>query len=489
MAEASLRQGVERNDDEIASVNSENSTIMASNTSKEKTRRSSRTTKKDIENIENTMNMRLEQHDKQFSSLDEKISLLLSLFENRAPRPEVTMTSETVSISDGTSTRQPLISVENSLNKDYGISDSQLPADDNVSLHVSRAERQHIGLSESDSEQGSVHTQNNDNLCDDRFSKYLSKEQTSNEKQNLCEKFGEDACTKSKNRTGIVLEKNQIDILKDSWRADDPSHITAFKENYRHMFPIDESCETHFNVPKMDDSVDALLVKRFGFKAAFGKTPALFSKTMKSVERLAFQGQMAARMGLITTCYTQQALGVLLDSLQQKEPNIDLAVQNVRDIFALSTKTLDQVARTGASHHLIRRRATMHDTGLSEFKNYTSSIMKLPLTSEGVLGSQFDKSLKEKKELNKQLSEVLPEISVSKRTSSNTNSSVKRKTNFTISDSSAKKPRTDFGGSYNNDKSWSSQYRIPRSNYYRNDNKNKNTVSSFRTGGAKQNQS
>ena len=289
---------------------------MASNTTKEKTRRSSRTTKKDIENIENAMNMRLEQHDKQFSSLHEKITLLLSLFENRARRTEVAMTSETVSISDGTSTRQPLISAENSLNKDYGISDTQLPADDNVSLHVSRAERQHIGLSESDSEQGSVHTQNNDNLCDDRFSKYLSKEQRSNEKQNLCEIFGEDACIKSKNKTGIVLEKNQTDILKDSWRADNPSHITAFKENYRHMFPIDESCETQFNVSKMDDSVDALLVKRLGFKAAFGKTPSLFSKTMKSVERLAFQGQMAACMGLITTCYTQQALGVLLDSLQ-----------------------------------------------------------------------------------------------------------------------------------------------------------------------------
>ena len=56
----------------------------------------------------------------------------------------------------------------------------------------------------------------------------------------------------------------------------------------------------------------------------------------------------------------------------------------VRDIFALSTKTLDQISRTGAFHHLVRRRATMHDTGLSDYKNYASAIMKLPLTSEGV---------------------------------------------------------------------------------------------------------
>ena len=53
----------------------------------------------------------------------------------------------------------------------------------------------------------------------------------------------------------------------------------------------------------------------------------------------------------------------------------------------------------------------MHDTGLSEYKNHATAIMKLPLTSEGVLGSQFDKDLRDKKELNKQLSEVLPEIS------------------------------------------------------------------------------
>ena len=129
---------------------------------------------------------------------------------------------------------------------------------------------------------------------------------------------------------------------------------------------------------------------------------------------------MAARMGLITSCYTQQALGVLLDTLQQNEPNLDLAIQTVRDIFALSTKTLDQISRTGAFHHLVRRRATMHDTGLSDYKNYASAIMKLPLTSEGVFGSQFDKDLRDKKELNKQLSEVLPEISVNKRYQSNT---------------------------------------------------------------------
>ena len=52
----------------------------------------------------------------------------------------------------------------------------------------------------------------------------------------------------------------------------------------------------------MDDSVEALLIKRFGHKAGFSRVPSVVSKGMKAVERLSFQGQMAARMGLITSC-------------------------------------------------------------------------------------------------------------------------------------------------------------------------------------------
>ncbi|CAC5420875.1 unnamed protein product [Mytilus coruscus] len=96
-------------------------------------------------------------------------------------------------------------------------------------------------------------------------------------------------------------------------------------------------------------------------------------------------------MGWITTCYLQQASGNLLDILQSDTPNLDSAIQNVRDIFALTTKSLDQTARTGAFHHMIRRRATMYDT------------------ADGIFGSQFDAKMKEKTDRNKQLAQVLPD--------------------------------------------------------------------------------
>lgn len=49
----------------------------------------------------------------------------------------------------------------------------------------------------------------------------------------------------------------------------------------------------------------------------------------------------------------------------------------------------------------------MFDTGLSDYKDYSSTILSLPLTGDGVLGNQFDDELKAKTERNKQLAEVL----------------------------------------------------------------------------------
>ena len=106
MADAFLRQGKEtNNDDDIASVRSESSINMAS-----KKVRTPQTSKKDIDSLELKMNARLEQQEKQFSAMDEKLSSLISLFERLAQenRQHHSVTAETGLESD----RQPLISLE-----------------------------------------------------------------------------------------------------------------------------------------------------------------------------------------------------------------------------------------------------------------------------------------------------------------------------------------------------------------------------------------
>ena len=64
----------------------------------------------------------------------------------------------------------------------------------------------------------------------------------------------------------------------------------------------------------------------------------------------------------------------------------------------MTTKTLDQIGKAGAYHQMTRRKAAIFDTGLDDYKDYSSTIMSLSLTAEGVFGSQFDEKLKSRQE-------------------------------------------------------------------------------------------
>ena len=84
------------------------------------------------------------------------------------------------------------------------------------------------------------------------------------------------------------------------------------------------------------------------------------------MEKMAYTGQVAARIGIISLCNTQQDLASLLSDSKGDSPNLDETIQTARDIFAISTKSLDQFARTGAFHHLIRRKDAIADSGLHD---------------------------------------------------------------------------------------------------------------------------
>ena len=146
-------------------------------------------------------------------------------------------------------------------------------------------------------------------------------------------------------------------------------------------------------VPSLNDLIERLLLKKHSRRAAFGNSQWLYSQPYRSIEKKAYQVQLAARMGIISLCYSQQALGLLLNTLKSTSSNIGEAIQNMRDIFAISTNSLDQLARCGAFHHLIRRKATVADTGLHEFKDLHKTTLASPLSGEGMFGPDVEKKL------------------------------------------------------------------------------------------------
>ena len=135
------------------------------------------------------------------------------------------------------------------------------------------------------------------------------------------------------------------------------------------MFPLNDKTEEFFKAPSLDDIVKTFLIKHFSTKVCFKRARCLQTHHLKEIEKLTYQAQVATRLGITVNLHMQQALRVLLKELKSENPNVDLSIQTVRDVFAMSTRTLDQPGRIGAFGHMIRRKATVIDIGLENVKD------------------------------------------------------------------------------------------------------------------------
>lgn len=431
---------------------------------------SSRSTAKmtDLLCLEERLSGKLEE---KVSSLDSKFDSLLKMLSERSAGKEsgVSLESNTSGVcrpreeTEGSNlgARRPLIDINNGLDESYGIrpvavSENARPVvEDTISLQPGQNETREF-LYDSDVENMSVSNKSvgeQDILTATRFDRYKvpgkSDMQGNSENSGLLfDMFGSDAQTKPMvANNGLALDHSQMEVLDNSLRCKDPSRLSAYKDSYKLSFPVSAEAEEYLKVPSLDELSELLLVKKHGRKAAFGASHSLYSQPNKAIEKIAYQGQVAAKMGVISLCYAQQALGQLLINLKDEKSNIDENIQMVRDVFAISTKALDQMGRAGAFHHLVRRKATVADTDLYEYKDLSNTALYSPLSGESMFGKDFEKRLKERQEKDRQLSDLMPEL---------TKKAIKRKSSLSF-EAGSKKPRYESNNSYSSYR----QYRAP----------------------------
>ena len=162
----------------------------------------------------------------------------------------------------------------------------------------------------------------------------------------LYDMFQEDAVVKKVDKKeGLVLDKSKVEVLNNSYRCKEPNFLTAFSEENLNLFPVDLESELLLQVPSIDTIVESCLTKRYGNRASFVKNKGkhLLGQPAKMVEKIAYKGQQSARCGLVIQMYVQQSLGNLLQFIESDDFDKDKATQQVRDIFAMSTKCLDQI--------------------------------------------------------------------------------------------------------------------------------------------------
>ena len=255
-----------------------------------------------------------------------------------------------------------------------------------------------------------------DSDSDDELRRPHSFDKNLSEKTKSClmELFGDDAIlSKKEEKSGIILDEAQKETLTSSYRCAEPSFLTAYNESMLDMFPVSPDTETFLQVPPVDAIIESCLIRRHGEKAAFSKSKSrgkgLFSQPYKMVERIAYKGHHAARMGIITQLYVQQSLGKMLQLLQSDDFDKEDFIKQIKDTFAMTTRGLDQFGRTGAFHHIIRRTLAMSDTALYELPD-ANKFSNLPLTGDGLFGAEFESLLKARKEQRKQIDDLLPDI-------------------------------------------------------------------------------
>ncbi|VDI32325.1 Hypothetical predicted protein [Mytilus galloprovincialis] len=284
----------------------------------------------------------------------------------------------------------------------------------------------------------------------------------------LSKLFKEDIPSESSdNSGGLIIDEAQVRILERSWRTKNPEKLTAFKDEYRSCFPVNDKSKSFLQVPSLDDLLEPMIRTVHGTNSvkSWDKHKQLVTQPLKQIENLAYQGQVASRMGIISVLYMQQTLGTLLERVENENVS-DETCQMVKDLFAISTKSLDQVGRTG--------KAAATESGLNNLKDIQAKVLYLPLSNEGVFGKGLEDKLEKRKEQREQLDDLLPEYKNNNKRMFESNSADKR-SGFNYNKSSVRSvPRKfqkdnkadDFGKKHKEKKAggnWNS-FRIPKKN-------------------------
>ncbi|ESO93036.1 hypothetical protein LOTGIDRAFT_162059 [Lottia gigantea] len=146
-------------------------------------------------------------------------------------------------------------------------------------------------------------------------------------------------------KVGPILDKSKSDTLSKSWRSQNPDRFTAYKEEYRSCFPVHELSEQFLNVPSLDDICEPMLRRKHATKSfkGWGSTRRLHSQPFKSIETLAYHGQVASKFGIISIAYLQQALGTFMNNFNNDKMTNDQAIASIKDMYEISTKAMDQM--------------------------------------------------------------------------------------------------------------------------------------------------
>ncbi|CAC5398486.1 unnamed protein product [Mytilus coruscus] len=193
---------------------------------------------------------------------------------------------------------RPLISLNANLDEDFGkdedscgISSPVHSQAGNKSKNVDRF-IQYLHTQPTSNNVDSQSNQRQTSNIDNNNNKTVGKQ---SDNLNLLSKlFKEDIPSESSdNSGGLIIDEAQVRILERSWRTKNPEKLTAFKDEYRSCFPVNDKSKSFLQVPSLDDLLEPMIRTIHGSNSvkSWDKHKQLVTQPLKQIENLVYNGQ------------------------------------------------------------------------------------------------------------------------------------------------------------------------------------------------------
>ena len=198
------------------------------------------------------------------------------------------------------------------------------------------------------------------------------------------------------------LDEQQVVLLKKFWRAPNPSKLTAFSEESFKILKVDEEFFDLTKVPTMDD-----FVKHVNTSKGSTTTEGFRSRIWQNLETDLRKIHRGVRVGLLAQALNQHILSNISQLVQEWSDNEVLSDSQAAAVnqlllasFDAGNRALEQAARQVGMLHRVRRKVLLED--LQILKRNRDEWLRLPLSSEGIMGEAFVNNLENMRKMSKE---------------------------------------------------------------------------------------
>ena len=198
------------------------------------------------------------------------------------------------------------------------------------------------------------------------------------------------------------LDEQQVVLLKKFWRAPNPSKLTAFSEESFKILKVDEEFFDLTKVPTMDD-----FVKHVNTSKGSTTKEGFRSRIWQNLETDLRKIHRGVRVGLLAQALNQHILSNISQLVQEWSDNEVLSDSQAAAVnqlllasFDAGNRALEQAARQGGMLHQVRRKVLLEDLQIP--KRNRDEWLRLPLSSEGIMGEAFVTNLENMRKMSKE---------------------------------------------------------------------------------------